>query len=63
MFSVAALYPSVEPYDSGWLEVGDGQRVYWEECGNPAGKPAVYLHGGPGGKSSPVARRFFDPLR
>ncbi|HEU5483807.1 MAG TPA: prolyl aminopeptidase [Microlunatus sp.] len=63
MFSVAALYPSVEPYDGGWLEVGDGQRVYWEECGHPAGKPAVFLHGGPGGKSSPLARRFFDPSR
>lgn len=63
MFSVAALYPPLEPYDFGLLEVGDGQLVYWEECGNPRGKPAVFLHGGPGGKSSPLARRFFDPAR
>ena len=61
MFSVDALYPPVEPYDSGLLEVGDGQRLHWEECGNPAGKPAVFLHGGPGGQSSPLARRFFNP--
>jgi proline iminopeptidase len=61
VFSLVALYPPVEPHDSGFLEVGDGQRLYWEECGNPAGKPAVFLHGGPGGKSSPLARRFFNP--
>jgi proline iminopeptidase len=63
MFSLAALYPPLEPYDSGFLEVGDGQRLYWEECGHPRGKPVVFLHGGPGGKSSPLARRFFDPAR
>ena len=43
------------------LDVGDGQRIYWEASGNPAGKPAVVLHGGPGGGSSPGRRRWFDP--
>ncbi len=42
------LYPEIEPYDHGMLDVGDGNRVYWEVCGNPDGKPAVMLHGGPG---------------
>lgn len=54
-------YPPIEPYDSGMLDVGDGHRVYWECCGNPDGKPALYLHGGPGSGSSPGQRRFFDP--
>ena len=56
-------YPPIEPYDSGLLDVGDGNRVYWEVCGNPAGKPAVFLHGGPGGGCSPGHRRLFDPDR
>ena len=42
------LYPPIEPYDHGLLDVGDGNLVYWETCGNPAGKPAVMVHGGPG---------------
>ena len=54
-------FPAIEPYDSGMLDVGDGHRVYWECCGNPAGKPAIYLHGGPGSGCSPGQRRFFDP--
>ena len=54
-------FPAIEPYDSGMLDVGDGHQVYWECCGNPAGKPALYLHGGPGSGSSPGQRRFFDP--
>jgi proline iminopeptidase len=58
---VSALYPAIEPYDHGHLEVGDGQRVYWESCGNPAGKPAVVLHGGPGSGCTPWWRRLFDP--
>jgi proline iminopeptidase len=56
-------YPPIEPYDSGLLEVGDGNRVYWEVCGRPDGKPAVFLHGGPGGGCSPNHRRMFDPDR
>jgi proline iminopeptidase len=57
------LYPEIEPYDSGLLDVGDGQHVWWEECGNPDGKPVVFLHGGPGSGSSPAHRRLFDPRR
>ncbi|WP_435156248.1 prolyl aminopeptidase [Amycolatopsis sacchari] len=56
-----ALYPPLTPYDSGLLDVGDGNRVYWEVCGNPEGKPAVVLHGGPGAGTSPLSRRHFDP--
>lgn len=56
-----ALYPPIEPYDSGELLVGDGHRVYWEVSGNPDGKPVVLLHGGPGSGTSPWQRRFFDP--
>src|SRR3990170_2910374 len=55
------LYPGSEPYEHGMLEVGDGNLVYWETCGNPRGKPAVVLHGGPGSGCSPQLRRFFDP--
>jgi len=57
------LYPKIEPSKSGHLDVGDGHQLYWELCGNPAGKPAVFLHGGPGGGSSPDHRRQFDPAR
>jgi len=57
------LYPHIEPFASGYLEVGDGHRVYYEQCGNAAGKPAVFLHGGPGGGGDVKARRFFDPRR
>src|SRR3712207_2802417 len=57
------FYPEIEPYDHGLLDVGDGHRVYWELCGNPQGKPAVFLHGGPGGGCNRDHRRFFDPAR
>jgi proline iminopeptidase len=55
------LYPDFEPYETGMLEVGDGHSLYWELSGNPEGKPAVFLHGGPGGGSSPKHRRQFNP--
>ncbi|MFC8310612.1 MULTISPECIES: prolyl aminopeptidase [Streptomyces] len=55
------LYPEIEPYDHGMLDVGDGNHVYWETCGNPHGKPAVVLHGGPGSRAAPGHRRYFDP--
>ena len=57
------MYPPIEPYACGHLDVGDGQQIYWEECGNPHGKPAVFLHGGPGGGLTPPVRRLFDPAR
>src|SRR5262249_36695638 len=56
-----SYYPPLEPNRSGWIDVDDGHRVYWEECGNPEGKPAVFLHGGPGGGCSADHRRVFDP--
>lgn len=58
---MARLYPEIEPYDRGMLDVGDGNLVYWEVCGNPAGKPAVVLHGGPGSGCTAGVRRYFDP--
>ena len=57
------MYPAIEPYDSGMLDVGDGHHVYWELCGTPGAKPAVLLHGGPGAGLSPEHRRLFDPAR
>jgi proline iminopeptidase len=57
------LYPPIEPYRTGRLDVGDGHELYWELCGNPAGRPAVFLHGGPGAGCSPDHRRQFDPER
>jgi len=56
-----ARYPEIEPYEHGMLDVGDGHHVYWEVCGNPHGKPAVVLHGGPGSGCGPGLRRYFDP--
>src|SRR5437588_12618247 len=58
---VTDLYPEIAPYDHSMLEVGDGNRVYWEACGNPRGKPAVVLHGGPGSGCTAWHRRLFDP--
>jgi proline iminopeptidase len=55
------LFPPIEPYETGHLEVGDGHSLYWELCGNPAGKPVVFLHGGPGAGVSRDHRRQFDP--
>ncbi len=55
------LFPSIEPYASGMLRVDGIHTLYWEECGNPQGVPAVFLHGGPGEGASPSARRLFDP--
>ncbi len=61
--ALRTFYPPIEPYDSGLADVGDGHRVYWELCGNPRGKPVVFLHGGPGGGCSPRHRQLFDPER
>jgi proline iminopeptidase len=56
-------YPPIEPYDFGLLDVGDGNLVYWETCGNPNGKPALVVHGGPGSGCGTSNRRYFDPER
>lgn len=58
---MAVLYPEIEPYDHGLLAAGDRHRIYWETCGNPNGKPALVLHGGPGSGCTPGARRYFNP--
>ncbi|WP_413576024.1 prolyl aminopeptidase [Bdellovibrio sp. HCB290] len=55
------FYPAIEPYNKGFLKVSEIHNLYFEEVGNPAGKPIVFLHGGPGGGVSPDHRRFFDP--
>ncbi|QDJ09472.1 Proline iminopeptidase [Roseomonas mucosa] len=60
---MSGLFPPIEPYASGHLDVGEGHRLYWECCGNPAGMPALVLHGGPGSGCPPSARRAFDPAR
>lgn len=60
---MAELYPPIEPYDQGMLDVGDGNLVYWETCGNPDGKPALVVHGGPGSGCSARMRQGFDPDR
>ena len=57
------LYPDLEPNHVGTLKVSSIHTLYFEECGNPSGKPVVFLHGGPGSGCSPKSRRFFDPKR
>ncbi len=55
------LYPELEPFNKSWLNVDHIHQIYFEECGNPAGRPVVFLHGGPGSGCNPTQRRFFDP--
>ena len=57
----SALHPPIEPFDGGMLPLDDVHTMYWETSGNPDGVPVLFLHGGPGGGSSPEHRRFFDP--
>jgi proline iminopeptidase len=59
--AVKYLHPPIDPYDQRMLDVGQGHRVYVEQCGNPDGVPVIVLHGGPGGGCSPAMRRYFDP--
>lgn len=59
--TVPGLFPQIEPCASGMLRLDAAHSMYWEESGNPAGVPAVFLHGGPGAGSTPKHRRFFDP--
>ena len=61
MTELRALYPPIEPYDTGMLDVGDGHSIYYERVGTSGGKPAVFVHGGPGGGCSDSDRRLFDP--
>lgn len=61
MSSENILFPAIEPYRTGMLEVDEIHQLYWEECGNPKGVPVVFLHGGPGSGSKPDHRRFYDP--
>ncbi|MFC6490173.1 prolyl aminopeptidase [Nitratireductor sp. GCM10026969] len=63
MSELRGLYPKIEPFDSGMLDVGDGHQIHWERAGKRGGKPAVFLHGGPGGGFSPKHRRLFDPAK
>lgn len=56
-----AFYPPIEPYDTGFLQASPVHRVYYEQSGNPRGKPVVFIHGGPGGGTNPRMRCFFDP--
>jgi proline iminopeptidase len=60
---LAELFPPIEPYRTGRLEVSKLHTLYFEECGNPKGKPVVFLHGGPGGGCDPDYRRYFDPRK
>jgi proline iminopeptidase len=57
------LYPPIEPHAQGWLDTPSVHSIYWEASGNPAGIPVVFIHGGPGSGTSPLQRRFFDPVR
>lgn len=57
----AELYPEIEPYSAGMLDLDGGHRMYWEQSGNPQGAPVLFLHGGPGAGAAPAHRRFFDP--
>ena len=61
MTELRTLYPEVEPYRTGRLQVSGGHELYFEESGNPKGKPVLFLHGGPGGGTEPKHRRYFDP--
>lgn len=58
-----SMYPPLQSHAHGWLDVGDGHQVYWEECGNPLGLSALFVHGGPGAGCTTDDRRWFDPRR
>ncbi len=61
MTTLRTLYPEITPFETGFLDTGDGHQVYWERVGTKGAKPAVFLHGGPGGGCGPNHRRLFDP--
>ncbi len=58
-----SLYPEIDAYSFGWMQTDGPHEIFYEECGNPNGKPALVLHGGPGGAINPTMRRFFDPSK
>lgn len=60
---MSAFFPDITPFNSGRFDTGDGHELFWQECGNPAGIPLLFLHGGPGSGCSPKYRRVFDPQR
>tara|TARA_B100001939_G_scaffold69883_1_gene58292 strand:- start:494 stop:1453 length:960 start_codon:yes stop_codon:yes gene_type:complete len=62
MSDMLKLFPAIEPFNTGYMERGC-HEIYYEQCGNPDGKPAIFLHGGPGGGGSTTVRRFFNPER
>ena len=59
---IKKLFPPLEPFDTGYIEAGV-HSIYYEQCGNPMGKAAIFLHGGPGGGSGKLSRRFFNPKK
>ena len=61
MAELRSLFPKLAPYRTDWLDVSEIHSLYYEEVGNPAGIPVVFLHGGPGAGIHPTHRRFFDP--
>lgn len=61
--SLRLLYPAIQPYKSEWLDVSGGHKIYVEQSGNPAGVPILFVHGGPGGGTSGIQRRFFNPKK
>ena len=63
MSELRGLFPKIEPFNTGMLKVSDLHTLYYEEVGNPAGVPVVFLHGGPGVGAQPIYRRYFDPQR
>lgn len=63
MTELKSYYPEIEPFETGMMDVGDGHRVYWERVGTRGAKPAVFLHGGPGGGCNATQRRVFDPKK
>ena len=56
-----SLYPNIEPYNTGFMEADQLHKIHFEECGNPDGKPVLFIHGGPGGAVTPMYRRYFNP--
>lgn len=63
VMQMAKLYPKIKPYKTGYLNAGDGHRLYYELCGSPKGKPVLFLHGGPGGGCKEDDRRYFNPKK